>query len=481
MSEMLWNFYRTDQNLAEHEEAGIFVVDNNVDVESVAKQIDNNRVDSCSPGNQVETGGSVVEPIFESEEELREKSNRNESSKNNSTGRTDVCDLKSNGNRENNTGCEKPTRSDMVKKIDVTAIDIFPYNPSDEEYIKPHQTLIGTLGTIITAALFAYVIVNSLQRFAKDDLERNTKPRIRTDEDSSEIGRIGMILFHNGKPFYDESFFRINYRYRAIYNGDMENDVRPRVYVNIPSKTCLVYHSDESPGKNATFGCPDVDAARRLLASEKERLMATSNNNADFIDDVANFPLVLETKGQYGSNAYWFLEVKLNDCASYGKAANITCANTTQIQNKFIDGSFNFDFVMSSQISRTESLWRNLYMEIELDRWTGVETYLQKIHSFETDRFLQKTSQNYLNYTSFHSFTLRANRRQSGDPFYTFYIRLHDEVQEEKLAHYSFLDMITDIGGAWEVIMISMTFGFIGLNYLSYKQKQQRMEKEKMR
>jgi len=398
-----------------------------------------------------------------------------DNSKKSSIGTSDCTNLNSSSNGD--SGYEVPKRSGFKKRMDVTAIDIFPYDPSEEVYIRPQKTLIGSLGTIITAALFAYVIVNSLQRFSKDELERSIKPRIRTDEDSSEIGQLGMILFHNKKPFYDERFFRIEYRYRAIYNGDMENDIRPRVYLDIPSKTCLLYHDDKSPGKNATFGCPDKDAARQLLAAEKEKLRATAKNYTKFSDDVLNFPTELKTMGQYGSDAYWFLEIKLKDCPSYSEALNITCANMTEIETKFMETSFNFDFVMSSQVSRTDSLWRNLYMNIELDRWTGVETYFQKIFSFETDRFLHKTSQDQRNYSSFHSVSLRTNRRKRGDTFNTFFIRLHGKVQEEKFAHYSFLDMITDIGGAWEVVMIFMAFGFIGFNYLSYQRNQKRFEK----
>ena len=479
-----------------------FVSRNNVNGDNGNNDIEDSRVAAIPPednDNQVEMDSSVVDRTRELEEETifdicSEKGDENESiSKKNTTGRTDLIHFKSSGssssnnnNTNNNTesDCEQPKQRGIVKKIlekiDVTAIDIFPYHPSEEEYIKPYQTFIGTLGTLITFGLFAFVIVDSLKRFSSDEIQRSTNPRIRIDEDSSEIGQLGVILFHGGKPFYDESFFRIEYRYRAIYNGDMENDIRPRVYVDIPSKTCLLYADNNSPGKNATLGCPDVDAARLLLAAEKEKRMAsTAKNNITNNNDIANFPLVLNTRGSYGSDAYWFLEIKLKDCPSYGDAANITCANTTEIENEFNEASMTFDFIMRSQISRTESLWRNLYMEIELDRWTGVETNFQKIYSFETDRFLHKTKQNQLNYSSFHSFTYRTNHRH--DSFYTFYIRLHGKVQEEKLAHYSFLDMITDIGGAWEVVMIFMTVAFIGCNYLAYTRKQKRIEKDKLR
>lgn len=365
------------------------------------------------------------------------------------------------------------TREPPPKRCDITTIDIYAYNPSHTEYVKPHQSLVGTLATIATTILCAIIIVNSIQRFRNDEIERSIQPRSRTDEDAAEIGTLGMILFYDGKPFYNERLFRINYRYRAIYNGDTENDVRPRVYLDIPSKTCLLYNDDNSPGKNATLGCPDREAARRLLAAEKERLLAaainnTNDNNTKVNDDITNFPVVPVTMGQYGSDAYWFLEVKLNDCTSYGEAANITCANSTERQDIFAKGLFNFDFVMSSQISTTESLWKNLYMEIEQDRWTGVETYFLKTHSFETDRLLHRTTRNHVNYSSFDSLSFRTNHRRDGDPFYTFYIRLQGEVNEEKLAHYALLDAATEVGGAWEVVIIFMTFGFVGFNCLAY-------------
>jgi len=285
-------------------------------------------------------------------------------------------------------------------------------------------------------------------------------------------------LYHDDKPFYNESYFRIGYRYRAIYNGDLENDVRPRVYMDIPSKDCVLYNDEKSPGRNVTMGCPDMDAAVGLLAKEKQRLIEEGKMT---VKDAVRFPAVPVTKGQYGSEAYWFLELRILDCATYGEESNTTCANAIEMEDKFTEGLITFAFVTTSQTSRTESRWKNIYRELELNRWNGIEAYFMKTHSFETDRFLHMTNVNHLNYTSYKTHELRTNVRKNNREYVTIYIRMHDEVVEEKLAHYSLLHMLIDVGGAWEVVVIFMTFGFVGVNFVIYRRNRQKRKRDQQK
>eukprot|EP00588_Corethron_pennatum_P010632 CAMPEP_0194272854 /NCGR_PEP_ID=MMETSP0169-20130528/6313_1 /TAXON_ID=218684 /ORGANISM="Corethron pennatum, Strain L29A3" /LENGTH=247 /DNA_ID=CAMNT_0039015627 /DNA_START=222 /DNA_END=962 /DNA_ORIENTATION=+ len=203
----------------------------------------------------------------------------------------------------NNDDCRASMRSvPQLLNENLVAIDIFPFNPEGNEYERPQRSLIGALGSIVTLCICFAIIVNSFAKFARDEVSRSIQIRAQTDNDTSEIEDMGVIIFVDGEPFYDERFFRIRYRYRAIYNGDQQNDIRPRVYINIPTKTCLLYKDENSPGKNATLGCPDLHAATKLLAAKKDILIQDDKISKK---DIAQFPVFPIIQGKYGSDVYW--------------------------------------------------------------------------------------------------------------------------------------------------------------------------------
>jgi len=349
----------------------------------------------------------------------------------------------------------------------LVAIDIFPFNPEGNEYERPQRSLIGALGSIVTLCICFAIIVNSFAKFARDEVSRSIQIRAQTDNDTSEIEDMGVIIFVDGEPFYDERFFRIRYRYRAIYNGDQQNDIRPRVYINIPTKTCLLYKDENSPGKNATLGCPDLHAATKLLAAKKDILIQDDKISKK---DIAQFPVFPIIQGKYGSDVYWFMEINILSCEEYREEANITCVNSTDVQKKFEKHTSGFDFVFKSHVSRTQQVWQSMYRQLEVGRWTGVELYFMKTHSFETDRFLERTTKNHMNYTSHIKNTneLRTTKRTKG-VYINIYIRMYAEFQEEKLVHFSFFEMLNSIGGAWEVVVVFMSIIFISYNFLQYR------------
>ena len=160
-------------------------------------------------------------------------------------------------------------------------------------------------------------------------------------------------------------------------------------------------------------------------------------------------------------------------CPSYGGVAgtkyeNLTCANTTEVQKKFNDNTFTVDVVMKSQLTREYTINSNVYLNVENDRWSGVETYLQLTESFETDRDLPRITKEPIRLLKFASYSLRSQAKVNND-YMTFFIRLYDQVNEETIEHFTLLEMLSALGGAYGLTKLITGTVFVNANKIVYK------------
>lgn len=359
-----------------------------------------------------------------------------------------------------------PAGNSIAKSV--LQLDHFAFVPFEEDYNAPQRSLWGAFGSVIAMSLILYFVVVSLVRFSKNDTDVSVKRRARLDSDLIEMMNVGLLIFVDRKPFHDERFFTIKYTLRAIFDGDLNNDVRPRVYVTTPSISCPVY---KAPGKNAAYGCPDMEAFQEALSAKKKASSSLSSEEGDAIapaNDPADLPSAPVLQGQYGNDAYWFMEVKVMRCDENN--GFVTCANETEVE-KLIDSGVNVDFVMLSEISRKENEWKNIYMNLNPNVWTGVETFFRMTLSYKTDRLYRKISKDPVIFSSYKYVIMRSDNARR-DNFMTFFLRLDSEVVEETNIRYSFLDVFNDIGGTVEFILITIGLLFVyGNQYLYYKKK----------
>jgi hypothetical protein len=240
--------------------------------------------------------------------------------------------------------------------------------------------------------------------------------------------------------------------------------------------TCSVYTTsdedgkmDNTTGRTAVKGCVDATAMSALLATKQ-----TTPSTDDLVNnDPSEIPDVPIVQGQYGSDAYWFIELKLLGCPAYGgkantKYENLTCANAAEVQKKFDDNTFTVDVVMKSQLTREYTINSNIYLNLDSDRWTGVETYLQLTESFETDRDVPRVTKDPVKLLKFSQYSSRSQMKINN--FYiTFYIRLYDQVNEETIQHFTLLEMLSALGGAYGLTKLLTATVFINMNKLVYK------------
>ena len=251
--------------------------------------------------------------------------------------------------------------------------------------------------------------------------------------------------------------------------------MRPRVYVEADPITCNIYTTegddgkiDNSTGKTAVKGCVDARAMSDSLI-EKQKTPSTDDAPNNDPSEIPDQPIV---QGQYGSDAYWFLELKLVGCPAYGgvkntKYENVTCANTTAVRKMFDDNTFTVDVVMKSQLTREYTINSNIYLNVDIDRWNGIETYLQLTQSFETDRDIPQVTKDPVKLLKFSQYSSRAQAK-FGNDYMTFYIRLYDQVNEETIQHFTLLEMLSALGGAYGLTKLLTTTVFTNANKLVY-------------
>lgn len=88
-------------------------------------------------------------------------------------------------------------------------------------------------------------------------------------------------------------------------------------------------------------------------------------------NDIPGEPIL---QGKYGEAAYWFLEMSLVTCASYGPAEGITCVNDSDLVDEFSRGEFTADLVLQSKLTRQQTQWSNIFLNVDAANWQGIET-----------------------------------------------------------------------------------------------------------
>lgn len=368
---------------------------------------------------------------------------------------------------EDEVPTRKNTMSENVKGCVHEHCDFFKYKDQSSNW--------GVLGTLVSFGLIIYMMYAYYVEWKKDAVTYNTKMRVRTDSDEAIFpSDLGAILYRNGNQFYDERYFRWNYKVRAIFRGDTDNSVHPRIAIEQTSPiTCSVYGSSEYvASKNATKGCMNttyfVEELRSLrVASQK------STNATNYYDDIPDEPII---QGQYGSEAYWFVQLTLIACDEYGADENITCVNSTQMENIFLDESWTIDLVMKSELSvdsdkpgdltNVNTMWSNVYLNFDYDDWHGIETYLQLHEVDETERVFSDVVGDKVPLVKFSYFTQRSAYRTS-NTYMTYWIRLDLEVEDTTIQRKTVSDAVANMGGSSELVWIVLGLSlYIPVRYI---------------
>jgi hypothetical protein len=230
---------------------------------------------------------------------------------------------------------EPQQRDSEVAKTSLKTIflklDQYPHE--DEATGVKHKSAFGVVGSLVAIAALLYLFSQSIKQFVRDSVTISRVETIRGEFDQAPIPHFGILIFADDELFYDETYFRFQFRYRGIFEGDANNDERPRIYMSVPSKNCTVYDSE----KEAQLGCPDMAYLQKQLRAIKELEVDSPNDPSDF-------PWSPVMQGSYGQDAYLFMDINLIPCAEYGPNENITCATEGNVSALF-DAGLNFDVV----------------------------------------------------------------------------------------------------------------------------------------
>ena len=248
--------------------------------------------------------------------------------------------------------------------------------------------------------------------YDKDVTRMSTQIRPRFEGDITPVPNEIVVILSNGNSFQAGTLFRWVYMLRGIFNGDTTNNVHPRVYETVPRVSCPVYQNDGGLGRKVAInGCLNTSAM-----IEKLKVLKATPNTADptTVDnegpnnppgDYVNAPVV---QGKYRDAAYWFLQLKHIGCPKYSPKKGIVCQNYTTIRKAFGKKTYTVKLVMKSEITREYSAWSNLYLNVDFDRWTGIETYLQLTRSFESNRGSPVVTKPPVNLIKYSQFTSRS-------------------------------------------------------------------------
>lgn len=77
-----------------------------------------------------------------------------------------------------------------------------------------------------------------------------------------------------------------------------------------------------------------------------------------------------------------------------------------------------------------------------------------------------KSPKKLLKYSQYAS----RSQKRVDDAYITFYIRLYDQVREETIEHYSLLEMLSALGGAYGLVKLVTMIVFIPINKLIYEE-----------
>lgn len=335
---------------------------------------------------------------------------------------------------------------------DLSALDSFRYVPPDpSSEISSTCSKIGTAVAVLITAFFSY---EQFQHFSQHPFTTNRVTVPRPPGTRADINRCGILVFRDGEPFYNESYFRWKFRYRAIFHGDSKNDEFPRQYHTLPAKTCRVYfdlqpgadplpydpssHStEEMTGKEAEMGCIDWLAAQAKL---KHAIASGAQGLSETI----------QLQGQYGEAEYWFLQADLESCPKYADESNITCATENEEAEFFDAGTTSIDIGMLDHLSPGKWKWSNHYYNFARDTWIGNEMFFRLIAYTEHDKvwpsILSPTDSSHL---VWDSVTARSQPRTvRTKSFTTLYFRLASTVEEVEVTYFS-LESAFEGVGAW--------------------------------
>lgn len=163
----------------------------------------------------------------------------------------------------------------------------------------------------------------------------------------------------------------------------------------------------------------------------------------------------------YGQDAYLFMDINLIPCAEYGPNENITCATEGNVSALF-DAGLNFDVAIHSQISRGQSIWRNMYLDLEQDRWGGTETHFITTESHETQRILPLVEGDPVRLVAFETFASRSTKADT-NTHHTFYFRSSNTAYVETIRHFTAFDCFNSMGGS--SAFVASIFGFVFGNF----------------
>jgi len=308
------------------------------------------------------------------------------------------------------------------------------------EYVERTSLFSGVASMAVSLALLYFFCTYIAKAADKEfSTSRATEPRVDTTE--AELYKFGVLLFDKTEtgPFagknqgLNTSFVQVKFLLRSIFDGDNNNDVTPRIAKDLGATKCTVYEREGSEGKEAI--CPD----RALVAPMHDH----------------RFVETLTVKGRYGEPEYTFLQTVVELCLDGPEAG---CASEEEM-NEFVKTAIlRMDVAINLPVSvtpETQVIWRNMYLDIPLDRNTGFETFFSRVE-VDVEGTIPSFQDFNSSYSVFDSMEQRSSKR-GGAEFAKVYFRIGDLVQKEKVTYYNLLNIFNDLGAtsSW----LSLIFG----------------------
>ena len=375
-------------------------------------------------------------------------------------------------------------RESIVNSRIMAKFDLFPYEHEEENgNLRKQKTWIGSLGTAFALVFVVILSFSAIRRFFRNSYYITKEEIVRKPDVLAEIPFVALLFKSEGEyTFNAPRYIHASFRLRSIFNGDIDNDASPRVYMDINATDCYVYYDlsqgddniDESTGTFISEGCLDVNDMNMKYSTyfnDRVCLFDTGSidGNGTPIKEVgecnlSEIPATPSLQGTYGEPNYWFLEVALNRCTDeYATERGITCANETEWE-LFWENDLDVSLVFINHVSRATKMWGNLYRPAVSDKHRTYETYFEVTQSYESRRDMptikSQPSAIYLRQTFD---TLREKDMNSGRKNYmVFYIRLGDILEKEIYMYSNMFDCLNSIGG-----VISFVFAIFGLFFIN--------------
>lgn len=273
----------------------------------------------------------------------------------------------------------------------------------------------------------------------------------------------GIITFLERDGLFNESIFRWQFKYRAIFHGDTQNDQTPRQYHDMPLKRCKTYFTivegvDPQPYTSVPY--PTLDSGKDAICLDWVAAKAQLEQAA-----LPGLSSTIQLEGRYGDPAYWFLEAELVPCSAYGAQENITCLTNEELEKEIFTKELAVDVVFLDNPEPGSYKWRSHYFNIDEKIENSHETYLKVIQYNDENKVLPSFLEPTLSrHVMMDSVFVRRRGRGDDDPYVNMYFRMSDTVETVDVSYFSLESALEGIGGWYSVLFFAFSVACLGPN-----------------